>query len=184
MAGDHPHTAYLLALIGGILMVLEAVILLVLGSAVSSAVASELGLDAGALLAVLLVVGVVGLVLSLVVLYGAFQLKSRPGSSKTWGIGLIVIALIGLFLDNGFYLGFLLVLIAGILAYIWKPPMAAQPSWNPTPGAGGWGATIGGAPAGGLPSSPAASGQKYCAHCGSANVATATFCAHCGAALT
>jgi hypothetical protein len=182
VADNYPSTAHILTLIGGILVIIEALVDVVFAGAIGSLVPAF----GGVLAAIIIIEAVIGLIVGIVILYGSVQLRSNPGGSKTWGIFIIVLAIVSLFTASGFFIGFLLVLIGGILAYTWKPPMAATTGWNASPAMGGWGATTGAPPAGTpiQPGAVPAGAQKFCAHCGSANAPTATFCAHCGAALT
>jgi hypothetical protein len=180
VADNYPSTAYYLTLIGAILIVLDAIVTI----AVGGSFAGSLGVLGAAAAAVIVVLGIVGLIVGLIILYGALQLKKGAPTSRTWGLFVIVLAVVSLFTGSGFFIGFILALIGGILAYTWKPPITATPSWNASPAMSGWGTPSAAAPAAPLPPSGGTAGQKFCAHCGSANAASATFCAHCGAPLT
>jgi hypothetical protein len=178
---NYPSGAHILALIGGILIVIGGILEILAGAFLAGALGG-LGI-AGAFVAAL---GAVGLIIGLIVLYGAVQLRRRPTSAKTWGVLLIVLAIVSYVGGGGFFLGLILTLVAGVLALIWTPPaapMTAAGQWGqPQPGT--WGQPT----AGGTPppqSAPlAAAGQKFCSSCGSPNVAGATFCAKCGAPLS
>jgi hypothetical protein len=178
VADSYPSTAHILTLIGGILIIIDALVTVAFAGALGS-----VSVFGGALAAVLIGIAVVGLIIGFLILYGSTQIRIKPAGAKTWGILIIVLSIVSLFTASGFFIGFLLALIGGILAYTWKAPMASAPSWNANPSMTGWGASSGGAPP--IASSPPpATAQKFCAHCGSANAPAATFCAHCGAALT
>jgi len=173
----YPRTAYLLSLIGGILILVLSIIYAIILAAIASLFAA-VGFGLGAGIAVAF--AVIAILFGLVVLYFAMKLKSNPQGARTYGVLILVFALISFVGGGGFYIGAILALIGGILAIIWTPPaptgmpgqmapgyMAQPPPMAPPPGA---------APAGGA-------GQKFCASCGSPNLGTAQFCAKCGAAM-
>lgn len=127
----YPRTAYLLSLIGGILMLVFSVIYALILVAVASLFAA-VGFGLGVGIAVGL--AVVALVLGLIVLIFALRLKSNPASAKTSGILIVVLAVISFVGGGGFYIGAILALIGGILAIIWHPPAPApQPAWTAQP---------------------------------------------------
>ena len=73
--------------------------------------------------AILIVIGVVGLIISVLALYFSLRLRglSDVGAVHSTGIVLLILAIIGLFVANGFFIGFILLLIGSILALTWKP---------------------------------------------------------------
>jgi len=176
-----PSTAYWLSLIGGVLILLGGLAEVLSGILLQSTINSIVP-GAGALV---IIEGVVGLLLGLVVIYAAFRLKAQPGSARTWGVVIIVVALLSLFGGDGFFIGLILTLIGGILAVSWHPPVMPQPVYGqpgyglptnqPTP-TGPWG------PPAAPPLQPGGA-QRFCSYCGSPNVASAQFCAKCGAAM-
>jgi hypothetical protein len=139
-AETYPRTAYLLSLIGGILILIFSLIYAVILLAIAS-LFSSLGFGLGATIAVAF--AVVALVLGLVVLVLAMRLKSNPGGVKTTGILIVVFAVISFIGGGGFYIGAILALIGGILALIWHPPAPTQQAWGTQPMAPtsppGWG---------------------------------------------
>lgn len=126
---DYPSTAFILSLIGGIFILLggiyEAAITALIGTA---ALALFPGLGA-----LLIALAVVALLFGLIILVGAFMLRSKPQSSKTWGIVILLLAIISLVGGGGFFIGFILALIGGILAITWKPPTPTQTAWGAQP---------------------------------------------------
>lgn len=177
---NYPSTAYILALIGAIFIVLEGIAELALASAGAALVAS---FGYGGLAAIILALGVALLLVGIVVLYGSLQLRSHPESAHTWGVLILVLAVVSLVGGGGFFIGFILALVGGILALTWKPPAPApmggygQPM---SPGAPAWGPP---APPPPMSPTPPVAGQKYCSFCGAPNIANAQFCAKCGARL-
>lgn len=171
----YPSTASILSLIGGVLIALEGIL---------DALRSSVGRIVPRLAGIGIVFGILGLVFGLVILYGAFRLRSDPTMSQTWGILIVVLAVVSILAGGGFLLGLILALIGGILAITWKPPVPAPPGY----GASGYGGPPGpppGAVLGSPGAAPAPPGvaQRFCPACGAPNVATAQFCAKCGAAM-
>jgi hypothetical protein len=181
MAGEnYPRTAHILALIGGILIVIDGA--LELGAA---AIIGSLGGVYGVGGALIAALGAIGLIVGLIVLYGSIQLRSKPGSAKTWGIILIILSLASYIGGGGFFLGLILTLIGGIMAYVWvapTAPMSQSGQWSqPQPGT--WGQPT--APAGGAGGPPLqGAGQRFCTSCGSPVPAGAMTCPKCGAPVT
>jgi hypothetical protein len=180
---NYPRTAYLLALIGGILILLgaivEAIELAIIGSAFAA-------FGFGGFAALFIALAVIALIFGIIVLVLALRLKSNPQGVKMTGVLIIVFSLLSYIGGGGFYLGGILALVGGILALIWNPPaVMAQPGWGQPgqPGQQGqWGQPQ--AAAWGQPTSaPPATGGKTCASCGTPNAPGAQFCAKCGAAL-
>jgi len=127
----YPSTAFVLSLIGGIFILL--------GGLATAAIAAIIG---GALFAffpgggVLLIgLAVVGILIGLLTIFGAVMLRNRPESAHTWGVLILVFAIISLFTSagGGFIIGFILALIGGIFAMTWKPPAPAQAAWGQQP---------------------------------------------------
>jgi len=123
----YPRTAYLLSLIGGILILVFSIIYALILLAIAS-LFSAVGFGLGAGVAVGL--AVVAVVLGILVLFFALQLKSKPQSAKTTGILILVFSLISFIGGGGFYIGAILALVGGILAIIWHPPAPAQQAWG------------------------------------------------------
>lgn len=180
----YPRTAYLLSLIGGILILVFSVIYALIILAIASFFAAVgFGLGVG----VAIGLAVVAILFGLVVLYFALRLKSNPQNAKTYGILILVFSVISFIGGGGFYIGAILALVGGILAIIWRPPvvqaygqpMMGQPMGQPM-GAPGWGAPP--PPPAGMPP-VAGGGAQFCQFCGTAIPAGAKFCPKCGAGV-
>jgi len=177
---NYPRTAYLLSLIGGILIlflsIIDAAILAVIGSAFA-------GVGFGAAAAILIGFAVIALIFGIIVLVLALRLRSNPQSAKMTGILIIVFSLISFIGGGGFYIGAILALVGGILALLWNPaPMMQQPGWGQPGQQAQWGQP-GQQAQWGQPSAPPAGAGKVCGSCASPNAPGAQFCAKCGAAL-
>jgi hypothetical protein len=62
----------------------------------------------------------IGLVSGLV-LVGGLMLQSRPDQVQTWGVLILVFAVVSFFSMGGFLIGAILGIVAGILALTWRP---------------------------------------------------------------
>lgn len=62
-----------------------------------------------------------GLIAGLVILIGAVMLCRKPGQSRGWGIVIVVLAALNVFLGMGGFLASVLGLIGGTLAIAWRP---------------------------------------------------------------
>lgn len=169
---SYPSTAYILTLIGGIFVLIGGLYTAVITAVIGSAF---LAFFPG-IAALLIGLGVVALLFGILIIVGAMKMRNDPASAHTWGIIVIILAILSWIGGGGFFIGFLLALIGGILALVWHPPATAQAAWGQPQAPG---APMG-MPAAGA---PAAAGQKVCASCGSANAPGTQFCAKCGAAL-
>ena len=183
--GSYPSLAYLLSLIGAILILVGAAYEIYLGALIAGYLGtySYLGYGYGGFLLVFLIFGIIALIFGLIVLVLAMRLKRNPAASQMTGILIIVFSLLS-FIGDGFYIGSVLALIGGILALIWKPSGGMAPQWG-QPQQQAWGQPQQ-QPAYGAPppgAAPMASGQRFCPSCGTANAPGAGFCAKCGAAM-
>ncbi len=173
---SYPVGAFILTLIGGIIILLAGIVTATFYAIFGAAVGSLLpGLGA-----LLIGLAVVSLLFGLIIIFGAIQMRAKPQSAKMWGILVIVLAFLSFVGGGGYVIGFLLALIGGILALVWRPPAMAQPAWGQPgapamPGAPGWNAPP--------PAAAPAAGSRVCASCGSSNAAGAQFCAKCGAPM-
>ncbi len=135
MAGEKPTAGFVLGLIGGILILLNGLLLVVVASAVN-AVGGIVGMpfDFGGLFMVLAAIGVI---FALIVIVGAVLMYMKPQSHVVWGVIVLLFSIFAFIVGGGFYLGSILGLIGGILGIIFKPaaPMAAPyaPPMAPPP---------------------------------------------------
>jgi Family of unknown function (DUF6114)/zinc-ribbon domain len=151
LSSEKPGAAYILSMIGGIFVILGGILIAVIGAAFTFMVAGIGG-----------IFGVLGIVWGVLILVFASRLNSDPSSHSTSGALIIVFSLLSWVGSlGGFFIGFLLSLIGGILAITWTPP-AQRPMQTM-------------APASMQP------GTKYCPSCGTQMAATAAYCPKCGA---
>ena len=129
--GDKPTAAFALSLIGGILiLVLAGVFALVLGTVgVGFGMMPGMGFF-GALAAIL---GILALVFGILVIVGAVMINSGERSRvRTGGILVLIFSIVSLLAGGGFFVGFILGLVGGIVALTWKRPAVTSPP-SPTP---------------------------------------------------
>ena len=151
MSADKPTAAYYLSLIAGVFVILAGLLTTVFGALVTVFIAGLGGLF-----------GLLGVVWGILILVFASRLNSDPSSHATSGALIVVFSVLSWIGSlGGFFIGFLLGLIGGILAIVWNPsvPQPVQPQ----------------GPAG------QQAGAKYCVSCGSQLAAGASFCPKCGA---
>jgi hypothetical protein len=113
---EKPTTAFILSLIGGILVLLGGLV----WAAVGTLLAFFTGF--GYLLYVFLLFG-------LIIIIGAIMINSNPSSAHTWGIVILILGILSL-IGIITALGGLLAIIGGAFALSWKPP--SRPP-NPPP---------------------------------------------------
>jgi len=150
MSKGKPGAAFILSLVGGLFVLLGGIATTVIGATFTLFVGGIGG-----------VLGILGIVWGILILVFASRLNSDPGSHSTSGALIVVFSVLSwVGAIGGFFIGFLLGLIGGILAITWNPP--AQQQMQPT-----------------VPT--AQQGMKYCASCGTQMAASAAFCPKCGA---
>ena len=167
--GDKPTAAMVLSLIGGLFVIFGGAALAFVGSLIGSLNVT----GAGSASSTALALGIVGVVMGLIMVVGGFMMYSKPTSTKMWGVIVLILAIISwVTAIGGFFIGFLLGLIGGILALTFKPSMA--PGAMPPP------MMSSSMPMG---SAPMGSMGMTCKNCGASIPAGATRCPSCGANL-
>ena len=163
-----------LSLIAGIFVILGGLFIAFVGSVVSSfGYLANGGASPGT---VVTIVGVVGIIFGLIMIVGAAMMYSNPKSAKMWGAIVLVMSILSWFTAvGGLVIGFLLGLIGGILAIVFKPTMVpgAMPPQS-----------MGAMPMGSMGPSPTMGSMGMtCKNCGASIPAGATRCPNCGASL-
>lgn len=158
-----PTTAYLLSVIGGVFGMILGLLMLILGAFVG---VFTFGLG----LALIGGIGLWSLISSILVITFAHRLKDDPAEHSKWGALILVFSIIGVM---GF-LGAIFAFIGGILAIVYDPKPAGQPSPYAAPQQ----------PYYGPPPQPAAyqppPQTRVCPQCGAQLQASARFCPNCG----
>lgn len=125
---EKPTAAYVLSVIGGVLILLSglavAVVFGILG-AVVSIIPGAGGIGGGAMI----LFGLLGLIFGILVIVGAVMMNSGVQSKvKTGSIIVLVFSILSLpTVGGGFFIGFILGLIGSILGLTWKPATAPPP---------------------------------------------------------
>ena len=134
-APAYPKTGSILALVGGIFMLLGGVIFLGVAAYVIphlnlNNVTVPQGMDRaslpGLISGILSVMGVFGLVCGAIVLVSSSMILARVGERRTWGILILIFSILSFIGLGGFIVGAILGIIGGILTLRWKPPMSGQ----------------------------------------------------------
>jgi hypothetical protein len=167
--GDKPTAAMVLSLIGGIFVIIGGAFIAFVGSLIGSL--NVTGASSASTTA--LALGIVGVIMGLIMVVGAFMMYSKPTSAKMWGVIVLILSIISwVTAFGGLFIGFLLGLIGGILALTFKPSMA--PGAMPPP------MMSSSMPMG---SAPMGSMGMTCKNCGASIPAGATRCPSCGASV-
>lgn len=131
LTSAYPKTASILALVGGMFMILGGVVFLGVATFVIphlnlSNITIPQGMDraslTGLISGVLTVMGGVGLVCGAIVLISATMLLAKVGQWRTWGILILVFSVLSFIGLGGFVIGAILGIVGGIMALRWKPP--------------------------------------------------------------
>jgi len=120
MPGERPTAAFVLSLIGGILILI--------GSLISSILAGLFGgllmiaPFLGGLGALVIFIAVLGVIFGIIVIIGAVMINSGdPSRVRTGSIVVLIFSILSLFTGGGFIIGFILALVGSILGLVWKP---------------------------------------------------------------
>jgi hypothetical protein len=130
-ATSYPKTASILALAGGMIIMLGGVLLI----GVSAFVLPHLnytnmtvpqGMDRaslpGLISGIVGVMGAFGLVCGAIVLLSSTMLLAKVGQRRTWGILILVFSVLSFIGLGGFIIGAILGIVGGVLTLRWKPP--------------------------------------------------------------
>lgn len=135
MAGEKPTAAFVLGLIGGVLILLEG-LLLVIAASVASSFGSFPGMPVatGFLEGLLMAIAAIVLIFALVVILSSVMLYMRPDGHVAWGVILLLFSIISLIFAGGFYIGGILGLVGGILGIVFRPsPQMPMAPYMPPP---------------------------------------------------
>ena len=131
--GEKPTAAFALSLVGAILMILGGLAYAILASIAGGFISIVPGMEwLGGLL---IIMGILGLIFGIIVLVGAIMIYSgERGKVRTGSILVLIFSILNLiFGGGGFYIGFILGLIGGILGLVWKPEARAEAPPPPPP---------------------------------------------------
>jgi hypothetical protein len=117
---EKPTIAFLLSLIGGILVLLSGLALGAFGTLIAIFM-----FGAGFVLWIFPILGIV-------IIIGAIMINFIPSSAEAWGLVILIVGIISL-IGIVTALGGLLSIIGGILAIVWKPSTRVTPPPPPRP---------------------------------------------------
>lgn len=132
---EKPTAAFVLSLIGGIFILLGGALIAILAASFGGLM-SVVGFgDFGLGVALL---GSLGLIFGLIIIVGGVMMYMKPEQHVMWGVIVLVLSIVSIpFSIAGFFIGFILALVGGILGLVFKPsqPMAAPyaPPMAPPP---------------------------------------------------
>lgn len=122
---NRPIGAFILGLVGGLFVLLNALLLLIIGDILLMLLTAFSGTEsAQAMISTLMIVG---MVLALALIAGSALLLAKPDMHKLWGLLILACSIAALFIGGGFFLGTILGAVAGLMAILWKgQPTAAH----------------------------------------------------------
>ncbi len=136
---NRPESAFVLSLIGGVLMLLAGAVSTLwftIGGLGFGGMMGGFGGMMGGFQGVMGGVGfpfgfmstlsVIGLVAGILVIIGAVMLNTRPVDHTTWGTIILVFSIVSFLGLGGFFIGAILVIIGGALALSWRPVAALK----------------------------------------------------------
>ncbi len=168
---EKPTAALVLSLIGGIFVLAGGAFQAFLGALISGFGGTTGATGASAFGSTVGILGILGMVFGIIMILGGVLMYVKPESHTMWGVIVLILSVISFATSSlgGFFIGFLLGLIGGILGIVFKP------STMGTPYMGGMGGTGGGMPAQ-VPST-----MVRCPSCGAMSPQGTTKCPACGA---
>ncbi len=125
---EKPTAAFVLSLIGGILILLGGIFGAIIGIIGGAAMSIVPGF--GWLSGLIIALGILGLIFGIIVILGAVMINSgERGKVRTGSILVLIFSILSLFVGGtgGFIIGFILSLIGSILGLTWKPSEKAPP---------------------------------------------------------
>lgn len=108
-----PTAAFVLSLIGGIIILLIGAAIASVGTIISLPVSIGSGV---------LLIGIAGVVNGLIIVIGSVLMYQNPQTHVVWGVVILVLSLVSWITTlGGFFIGFILTLIGAILALVFHP---------------------------------------------------------------
>lgn len=122
-----PIAAFVLSLMGGIFILLGAVVMSMFTSgAMNMMTGTMMNVHGGMGMTVMMgfapILAIVGIASGIMVILGSMMLYNRPAESQLWGAIILAFSVVSLLGGlGGLLVGFILGLVGGILALTWKP---------------------------------------------------------------
>jgi hypothetical protein len=129
-SSGYPNTASILALVGGILILLCGMLIAAVGAFILPYIdytkmqtpANVINLP-GLVSGVVTMVGLFGLISGIIVLASAVMLRMYPTQRKTWGVLMLVFSVLSFFGVGGFVVGAIMGIVGGVMTLTWRPPL-------------------------------------------------------------
>ncbi len=121
---EKPTGAFVLGLIGGIFILLNAMVWFVFAGILAFIVSFLPIVPFDPATAAYLIAGL-ALLCAIVVIAGSVMIFAMPNQHVIGGILVLLFSIVSLITLGGFFIGFILGLVGGILGIVWKPTMAA-----------------------------------------------------------
>lgn len=122
---DKADTAFAFLLIGGILILIQGIIygLMIISAGIAIATIHGAGFFGG-LLAVL---GLILITFGIILIGAALMVNTgEPNKVRSGSVIGIIFGALSIFFGGGFYIGFMLSIVGGILGLTWKPEQPSQ----------------------------------------------------------
>ena len=122
---EKPVAAFILSLVGGILILLPSIFISVIAGLYGwygmYGWGHMMGMMGWGLFGFPSIIIAISFISGIIILVSSIMLYSRHHETTLWGTLIIVFSVLSLVGMGGFFIGFLLALIGGILALVWKP---------------------------------------------------------------
>lgn len=127
---EKPTAAFVLSLIGGIIILINGVLFAVAAAIVGSLAAFFMP----AFGALALAIAVPGLIFGIIIIIGAALMHTTdPSKVKTGSILVLIFSILSIIIGGGFIIGLILGVVGGALGLAWKPSAPSAPSPAPAP---------------------------------------------------
>lgn len=168
---ETPNVAFILSVIGGILVFIGGLVEIALGAFLSSLFSNLNVRPIVLLFQIWKILGFVGMVWGALIMVGAVMLLIKPDQHTIWGVFVVVFSILSWFGGfAGFIIGFILALVGGILGITWKPSTF---QFQPAPISS----------SSYVPYPPLAPTTRVCPTCGNGVEPSARFCTYCGKSI-
>ena len=130
MADEKLTAAFILSLLGGVIILIVGVVLSLIGAIITGL----LGVFNPRALPVFMsfgsILGFLGILYGIIIIVSAIKMYNQP-ENQLWGILIVIFSVLSLFgAGAGLYIGLLLGVIGGLLGLTWKPSQKHYPQYT------------------------------------------------------
>jgi uncharacterized membrane protein YjjP (DUF1212 family) len=121
---EKPLVSFALSLAGGILILIDAILLILLSTLFLTSVViyDHQMINMTSLNPLFIIIPLIGIICSAVVIFGSILINTGDHSKvRLGGILVVIFSVISIIAGGGFLIGLILGLVGGILALVWKP---------------------------------------------------------------